>query len=48
MDWLVESLQTLFVDYAVPRRLSDKHITFGRDRAHPRGLIVVVNGLGGS
>jgi hypothetical protein len=48
MNWLVESLQTLFVEYAVPPKLSDKHITLGRDRAHPRCLIVVVNRLGGA
>lgn len=47
MDWLVESLRTLLVDYVVPHKLSAKHLALRRDRAHPRDLLVAVNRLGG-
>ena len=47
MDWLVESLRTLLVDYGVPRKLSAKYLALRRDRAHPCGVIVAVNRLGG-
>jgi hypothetical protein len=47
MDWLVESLRTLLVGYRVPRKLSANQLALMRNRAHPRGVIVVVNRLGG-
>ena len=47
MAWLVESLRTLLVGYGVPRKLSANQLALRRDRAYPRGVIVVVNRLGG-
>ena len=47
MAWLVESLRTLLVGYGVPGKLSANQLALRRDRAYPRGVIVVVNRLRG-